>query len=124
MVPKIGRILTQVELVESTEYCEKFLKNFHSFVIKCDAQGMDALILSRFPEWIWKNCVSVYVEVWALNEISKKDVDGLLFKFKEFDQVSWRPEALGKREVELSEVREFWLSKSGSFRNLFLSKNI
>jgi FkbM family methyltransferase len=123
VVPNICMISTQVELVEATEYCEKFLNNFHSFVIKCDAQGMDALILSRFPEWIWKNCVSASIEVWALNEISKKDVDGLLFKFKEFDQVSWRPNATGEREVELSEVREFWLSKSGSFRNLFLSKN-
>ncbi len=123
VVPKIDMITTQVELVDATEYCEKFLNNFHSFVIKCDTQGMDALTLSRFPEWIWKNCVCAYIEVWALNEISKKDVDGLLFKLKEFDQVSWGPNAIGEREVELSEVREFWLSKSGSFRNLFLSKN-
>ena len=124
VVPKIGVISTWVESVDATEYCEKFLNNFNSFVIKCDAQGMDALILSRFPEWIWKNCVFACIEVWALNEITINDVDGLLFKFKEFDQVSWRPNALGEREIELSEVREFWLSKSGSFRNLFLSKNI
>jgi hypothetical protein len=82
VVPKIGVISTWVELVEATEYCEKFLNNFNSFVIKCDAQGMDALILSRFPEWIWKNCISACIEVWALNEITINDVDGLLFKFK------------------------------------------
>ena len=129
VVPKTGMVSTQVRLVETTEYCEKFLKSFNSFVIKCDTQGMDALILSRFPEWIWKNCVSAHIEVWSLNETSKKDVDGLLSKCQEFDLVSWRLNAtiggveLG-REVELDEVREFWLSKSGSFRNLFLSKNI
>ena len=130
VVPEIGMISTQVLLVETTEYCEKFLKSFNSFVIKCDTQGMDALILSRFPEWIWENCVSAHIEVWSLSETSKKDVDGLLSKCQEFDHVSWSLNTtieggveLGN-EVELDEVREFWLGKSGSYRNLFLSKKL
>jgi phage-related protein len=79
--------------------------------------------LSRLPKRIWENCESAVIEVWALDEISRKDVDHLLSKCQDFAQVSWYPNARG-REIELSEVREFWLSKSGSYRNLFLSKNI
>jgi len=123
VVPEIGMISTQIQLVQTTEYCEKFLKNFDGYVIKCDTQGMDALILSRLPKRIWENCESAVIEVWALDEISRKDVDHLLSKCQDFAQVSWYPNARG-REIELSEVREFWLSKSGSYRNLFLSKNI
>jgi FkbM family methyltransferase len=123
-VPQIGMILTQVELVETTEYCEKFLNNFHSFVIKCDAQGMDALILSRFPERIWKNCESAVIEVWALAEVSKRDVEGLLSMCQEFKYVGWHPDVGKKKKIELNEVSEFWLSKSGSSRNLFLSQTI
>jgi FkbM family methyltransferase len=62
VVPEIGIISTQIQLVETTEYCNKFFNNFEKFVIKCDTQGMDALILSRFPKRIWENCESAVIE--------------------------------------------------------------
>jgi FkbM family methyltransferase len=123
VVPKNDMISTQIQLVETTAYCNKFLNNFDRYIIKCDIQGMDALILSRIPESIWKNCVSAVIEVWAREEISKQDVETLLSMFQEFEHVSWQSNAK-KEKIELSEVSEFWLSKSGSSRNLFLSKNI
>jgi FkbM family methyltransferase len=123
VVPEIGMISTQIQLAETTTYCNKFLKNFNRFVIKCDIQGMDALILSRIPDWVWKNCESAIIEVWALDEISKKDVEALLSMCQEFEYVSWQPNNR-KVKIGLSEVSEFWLSKSGAYKNLFLSKNI
>jgi FkbM family methyltransferase len=123
VVKDIGMISTQIQLVETTEYCNEFLTNFDSYVIKCDAQGMDALILSRIPELIWKNCESAVIEVWSLNSISKKDVDAFLSMCQEFEYVGWHPNT-EKERIELSEVSEFWLSKSGSERNLFMSKSL
>jgi|688.fasta_scaffold97068_2 FkbM family methyltransferase len=122
VVSEIGIIETQIQLVETTEFCNKFLNNFDRYVIKCDTQGMDALIMSRVPDWVWKNCESAIIEVWALDEISKKDVEALLFMCQEFEYVSWQPNNR-KGEIGLSEVSEFWLSKSGASRNLFLSRN-
>ena len=124
VVPRNGMISTQIQLVETTEYCNKFLNNFDKYIIKCDTQGMDALILSRFPERIWKNCESAVIEVWALAEVSKRDVEGLLSMCQEFEYVGWHPDVKKKKKIELNEVSEFWLSKSGSFRNLFLSQTI
>jgi len=124
VVPEIGMISTQIQLVETTEYCNKFLNNFEKYVIKCDTQGVDALILSRFPERIWKNCESAVIEVWALAEVSKRDVEGLLSMCQEFKYVGWHPDVGKKKKIELNEVSEFWLSKSGSSRNLFLSQTI
>ena len=123
VVPEIGTISTHIQLVETTAYCNKFLNNFDRYIIKCDTQGMDALILSRIPDWVWKNCESAIIEVWALDEISKKDVLALLSMCQEFEYVAWQPNNREK-QIGLSEVSEFWLSKSGTFRNLFLNKNI
>lgn len=122
-IPEIGVISTQIQLVETREWCNQFLKNFERFVIKSDTQGMDALILSRIPDWVWKNCESAIIEVWALDEISRKDVEALLFMCQEFEYVAWSPNNR-KEKIGLSEVSEFWLSKSRSSRNLFLSRII
>jgi FkbM family methyltransferase len=123
LVSEIGMISTQIQLVDTTAYCDKFLKHFDRYVIKCDTQGMDALILSRIPDWVWKKCESAIIEVWAHDEISKKDVEALLSMCQEFEYASWQPNNRNER-IGLSEVSEFWLSKSGAQRNLFLSKNI
>jgi FkbM family methyltransferase len=123
VVPEIDMILTQIKLVETTEFCNEFLNNFEKYVIKCDTQGMDALILSRFPEWIWKNCEAAVIEVWSLTEVSKRDVDDLLAMCQEFDNISWHPRVGKKNRIELSEVSEFWLGESGDSKNLFLSRN-
>jgi len=124
VVPEIGMISTPITMIETTAYCNKFLSNFDSYVIKCDTQGMDALILSRIPERIWKNCESAIIEVWSINEISKRDVEALLSMCQEFEHVSWHPYTGKESEIELSEVSEVWLNKSGSIKNLFLSKNL
>lgn len=123
VVPEIGMISTQIQLVDTTTYCNEFLRNFDKYVIKCDTQGMDALILSRIPSWIWEKCESAVIEVWALDEISKLDVDALLTFCQEFEYVAWQPNNWNEK-IKLSEVREFWLNKSGASKNLFLSKNI
>jgi hypothetical protein len=67
--------------------------------------------------------VSAVIEVWALDEISNQDVKTLLSMLQEFEHVAWQANTR-KEKIELIEVSEFWLSKSGSSRNLFLSKNI
>ncbi len=122
-ISDIGMISTQIQLVETTEYCNKLLDNFDRFVIKCDTQGMDALISSRIPEWVWKNCESAIIEVWALDKVDYKDVEALLPIFQEFEYVAWQPNRR-KEKLSLSEVGEFWLSKSGAERKLFLGKSI
>ncbi len=122
VVPSSGMISTQIKLVSTEEYCGNSLNDYECYVIKCDTQGMDAIILSRFPDRIWQNCESAVIEVWALPEIKKQDVDRLLSKFQGFNYISWYPE--GNSVLELEEVSQYWLSKLGSQRNLYLSKTL
>ncbi len=123
IVPEIGMVTTKIRMVETRQYCVDFLNNFDKYVIKCDTQGMDALILSRFPEQIWKKCESAVIEVWPLDSVNKLDVENLLFMCQDFDYISWHPNADKSKKIDLLEVSEFWLGKSGSQRNLFLSKS-
>jgi FkbM family methyltransferase len=116
-----GKIETEISLVETTEHFNSAFKEFNKFIIKCDTQGMDPLILSRIPNDVWKNTECAIVEVWALPEIQKEDVTKFLSMCKDFSFAGWDPHF--NFQVELTDVSEFWLSKSKMTRNLFLSKN-
>ena len=120
VVPFDEKISTQIQLVDTGEYSDNYLKGFDRYALKCDTQGMDALILSRIPNVLWQNTEVAVIEVWALPEINERDVAHLLTMFQNFEYFSWSPTS---QNIErLSEISDYWLSKSGDSRNLFLSK--
>jgi FkbM family methyltransferase len=120
LVPSNRCITTSIKLVDTKQYFHKNLNKFDKYVIKSDTQGMDALILSRIPKRVWQNTECAVIEVAALPEINKIDVDDLLLMFNCFEIISWYPNL--KQKISLKEISEFWLSRSGSQRNLFLSR--
>ena len=122
VVPSDELIRTQIKLVDTVEYCNNFLKGFDNYVIKCDTQGMDALILTRIPISIWQSMEAAIIEVWALPEIPEQDVTNLLAMCQDFKFACWHPKS--QERIGLNEISEYWLSKSGTFRNLFLSKTL
>ena len=115
------KIINEIKLRDTAEYCLDFLSGFDSYVIKCDTQGMDALILSRIPHRIWENVERAVIEVWAIPEVNEVDVEKLLSMWEGFKYVSWAPNS--HANISFTEVSEFWLKKSGKeSRNLFLSR--
>ena len=122
VVPSDELIRTKIQLVDTAEYCNNFLKGFDNYVIKCDTQGMDALILSRIPNRIWQRTEAAIIEVWALPEICEQDVTRMLGMCQNFKFASWHPKS--QEKIGLNEISDFWLSKSGTFKNLFLSKTL
>jgi FkbM family methyltransferase len=120
VVPLDHQFSTTIKLVDTTNFCENNLLGYDAYVIKCDTQGMDALILSRLPKSIWQKCTTALIEVWALPQVNEAHVEELLSRCQEFEYVNWVSDS--PKSVTLEEVRDFWLGKSGSPRNLFLSK--
>ena len=120
VVPRSGIVSTKVRLVDTQEYCDNFLNNFDKFIIKSDTQGMDALILSRLPRRIWEKCVAAVIEVWALPQVNKKDVESLLSMLEDFEYLDWSPTF--ERKLSLHEIQEFWLGNSDNQKNLFVRK--
>jgi len=118
-----GKIVNEIELRDTMEYCEEFLNGFDNFVIKCDTQGMDSVILSRIPERIWEKVECAVIEIWALPEVNESDVEKLLSMWEGFEYKSWVPDS--RKTITLNQISDFWLNKSGNeLGNLFLSKFI
>lgn len=113
-------IKTRIETVDTEAFFHDFGREFGNFVIKSDTQGMDALILSRIPRHIWDKTSRAVVEVWALPEIEGEDVRRLIKHWHAFGAISWNRELFPR--IEKEEIEEFWLSKSGQQRNLFLER--
>jgi FkbM family methyltransferase len=102
----------QIEVRESSEFFNSNLTQFDRIVLKSDMQGFDAKVLARMSAAHWAKVERAAIEVWALADIDEADVDHLMELWKEFD-------------IDHREVANFWKSKSGEFRDLWLvrSKN-
>ena len=122
VVPLSDRNQIEISTVETSKYMTNLLKGYSRIVIKCDTQGMDALILARIPNDAWEKVFSACVEVWALPDISSTDVDNLIQVWSTFEFISWSPDF--DSAVDLGDVRNYWLSKSNDQRNLFLRREL
>ncbi len=90
-----------------------------SVFLKCDIQGLDSKVLSLFSAEFWSQVKCCVIEIWAIEAIEITDVEVLMKHWDQFAILSWDP--IGERKCTLDEVRNFWLSKSGSTRNLYIS---
>jgi len=120
VVPFKGRIRTEIRLVNTDNYFRDILNSFEAVILKCDTQGMDALILSQIPDGIWSKIQRAVIEVWALEDIAEGHVAKFVSKCQGFNYVSWSPDF--RETVEFSEVSEFWLSKTSSWKNLYMCR--
>ncbi len=116
--PPGGYFRTSIDTVDTAEYFAGFGQEFSRFVIKCDTQGMDQIILSRLPLDVWKRVERAAVEVWALPEVESSDVHTLLDVWRDFRLISWDVDL--RSVVSLDEVRDFWTGQTGRFRDLYL----
>jgi len=88
-------------------------------ILKCDIQGMDSKVLSLFSKEFWSQVTCCVIEIWAIDAIKVSDVETLMKRWEHFKRLSWN--STGEKNCTLDEVRNFWLSKSGSTRNLYIS---
>jgi FkbM family methyltransferase len=99
---------------------EKLFSSCNStIVIKCDIQGMDSKVLSLFSMRFWGQVRCCVIEIWAIHSIEVTEVEALMERWEHFTFFSWDP-AL-ETNCTLDEVKKFWLGKTGSTRNLYIS---
>ena len=109
-----------VDVEDARDWAVANLDESEFFVIKCDLQGHDAMVLSRIPERIWDKTECAVVEIWASTEIEAADVDKCLSIWSGYQRLSW--DAEGQISSTLEEIRIFWLSQVNAQRNLFISR--
>jgi FkbM family methyltransferase len=120
LVPISEKSSEKVKIRDTREFFNFELTSFNIFIIKCDTQGYDALILSRIPPIAWNKVNAAVIEVWALPSIKELDVKILLSKLSEFSSVSWDSDF--NSNLDLDNLAKFWLSKTSESRNLFIRK--
>ncbi len=122
VVPLNDRTAVEISTVETSAFVSRLLRKYDHVVVKSDTQGMDAMILAKFPDDAWAKVQGAAVEVWAMADISKCDVERLINLWTNFEYVSWEPNF--ESAAKLSEVSEYWLSGSNEQRNLYLKRNL
>ena len=108
-----------VEVKSVIEFEKLSSKANSRIVLKCDIQGMDAKVLSLFSKEFWSQVTCCVIEIWAIPAIEVSEVETLLKCWEHFVTLSW--DSTREKKCNLDEVRNFWLSKSGSTRNLYIS---
>jgi FkbM family methyltransferase len=120
VVPESDVEVNHVEMKETSQYFSEHLMHYKRCILKCDAQGFDALILCRIPSVVWDTIDRAIIEVWSVAEICENDVDKLISKLEPFPYISWSSTSFDR--IHLAELKEFWLSKTSESRNLYLSR--
>lgn len=110
----------KIAVKKSEDFFSQYFDALDYIVIKSDLQGMDAYVLSKIPIDKFESIQSAVVEVWALPEINPVDVDKFIDAISFSHSLGWSENSLGKLSPKI--VREFWLSKSGLAKDLFIKK--
>ena len=119
-MPPGGPISTPIEVRDTNKFFKNRFADVDKFVIKCDIEGFDALVLAMIPKAIWERVDLLVVEVWPVKSIREKDVAKLIKYLQDFTVLSWSTNP--SVAISLFEVREFWLNKSAETRNLLAKK--
>jgi FkbM family methyltransferase len=120
LIPEFNSQEVDVKVIASEVFSNKFSQKTEVILLKSDLQGFDAQVLANFSEQFWKNLDSAVIEVLANHEIESKDVEQIVGRLGGFSYKSWKP---GENQLtNTSEIKEFWLSKSGLQRNLYIKK--
>lgn len=75
---------------------------------------MDRVILARLPLEVWSRVEPEVVEVWALLEIERSNLDTLVDIWRDFRVISW--DAHSNSRGDLEEVEDFWTGEPGRWK--------
>ena len=121
MVPEFDSQEVVIKVIASEDFSKNLVKRKTGVILlKSDLQGFDAQVLACFSLHFWSKLDSAVIEVLANSEIKPEDVDLILVRLAQFNYISWKP--ADKAVENVNEIREFWLSKNGMQRNLYISK--
>ena len=107
----------------TSEFIDGNFKNRTRIILKCDTQGYETEILSQFPESFWQRIDFGVVEIRSLPSLNQLNVESILNFLKRYPTMFWI-EGSTQRNVKVSEVREFWLSKTNEELDLCFSNVI
>jgi len=92
------------------------------FVLKSDLQGLDAYVLSLFPDYIWSTVSRAVIEVNPRAQVPQKIIMDLLENIGNYLDASWQ--VFPFKPESTSNISKFWSSDSLEERNLYLKPKL
>jgi FkbM family methyltransferase len=111
----------QIDLIDTSNFSQRYLSHYSHIVLKSDTQGFDARILSLIPFSIWENIRAAVIEVWALPDIDENEISKLMSIWEKLPHLKFSTSSSPLHSLTLTEIRQFWGSKSGKSLNLRLT---
>ena len=108
-----------IETISTKEFFQNEISKSGRFVLKCDIQGYESLVLSQIPINFWDSVECALIEIGANSNVNDDQLSKIELVLEKFLKLQWSSE--NSRLVKINEVLDFWRSKSGHERNLFLS---
>jgi len=110
----------EISTIDAKDFFNEVFKPDLKIVLKSDMQGSEAKVLSKMSPDQWNQVASASIEIWATFDVLESDIEICVSNFSTFTSVSWNPKKLEK--LSKNELRDFWLKKDNSFKNLYLIK--
>jgi FkbM family methyltransferase len=114
---------SKVSQKSTSEFIDENLNNKTRIILKCDTQGYETEILSQFSDSFWQRIDFGVVEIRSLPSLNQLNVEYILNFLKHYPTMFWI-DGSTQSNVKVSEVREFWLSKTNEELDLCFSKVI
>lgn len=98
----------------------KVIKDFDSFILKCDIEGYDAKVLSRLPKEFFEKLNAAVIEIYPHPVINQSDIVNTINRLSVFESFGFRPDM--KYPITNKALELYWLDTTKSVRNIYYKK--
>jgi len=113
-------IKREIKVLRVEDFEREIYRPERIFLLKCDTEGFESVICSRFSHVLWSKVCAAIIEISPSSLPDADEVKASLSFFKDFSKMSWDSKL--RNQIQIGEISDFWLSKSTEVRNLYLSK--
>ena len=96
------------------------LFDHESIILKCDLEGSDASVLSKFPATLWQRINRGVIEIWAHKEILISDVEVLMQQIKDY-KLSFDHNF--KSLISHNDLAKFWTGGTDESKDLYIIRS-
>jgi FkbM family methyltransferase len=109
----------EVNTINAEEFCAEFLTSVEDkgIALKCDIQGDDVRVLSKFSSEFWSKVYVGSIELYSGFTSDKFEILQLLEHLSQFDKISFDSDLIN--QTSIFQIMDFYLSNKQTARNLY-----
>ena len=109
-----------INTIDAKVFFTKVIKDFDSFILKCDIEGYDAKVLSRLPKEFFEKLNAAVIEIHPHPAVNQSDIVNTINRLGVFGSFGFRPDM--KYPITNKALELYWLDTTKSVRNIYYKK--